>query len=72
MAPGAGRPGTLQQRQAHPGGGNELEVGGRDMHYSNAKIYRELGFSPRVLPEEGLARTIEWLKSVDLSTIKTR
>jgi nucleoside-diphosphate-sugar epimerase len=50
----------------------ELEIGGRDMHYSNAKICRELGFSPRVLPEEGLARTIEWLKSVDLSTIKTR
>jgi len=42
------------------------------MHYSNAKICRELGFSPGVLPEEGLARTIEWLKSVDLSKIKTK
>ena len=50
----------------------ELEIGGRDMHYSNSKICRELGFSPRVLPEEGLARTIEWLKSVDLSKIKTK
>ncbi len=51
---------------------SELEIGGRDMHYSNGKICRELGFSPRVLPEEGLARTIEWLKSVDLSRIKTK
>ena len=50
----------------------ELEIGGRDLHYSNAKICRELSFSPRVLPEEGLARTIEWLKSVDLSKIKTK
>jgi nucleoside-diphosphate-sugar epimerase len=50
----------------------ELEIGGRDMHYSNAKICRDLGFSPRVLPEEGMARTIDWLKSVDLSTIKTK
>jgi nucleoside-diphosphate-sugar epimerase len=50
----------------------ELEIGGRDMHYGNAKIVRELDFSSRVLPEEGLARTIEWLKSVDLSTTKTK
>jgi len=50
----------------------ELEIGGRDMHYSNAKICHDLGFRPRVLPEEGLARTIEWLKSVDLSKIKTK
>jgi len=50
----------------------ELAFGGRDLRYSNGKIVRELGFSPRVLPEEGLARTIEWLKSVDLSKIKTK
>jgi 2-alkyl-3-oxoalkanoate reductase len=50
----------------------EIEIGGRDLRYSNAKICRELGFSPRVLPEEGLARTIAWLKSVDLSKIKTK
>jgi 2-alkyl-3-oxoalkanoate reductase len=50
----------------------EIEIGGRDMHYSNSKICRKLAFSPRVLPEEGLARTIEWLKSVDLSKIKTK
>jgi 2-alkyl-3-oxoalkanoate reductase len=50
----------------------ELEMGGRDMRYSNSKICRELSFSPRVLPEEGLARTIEWLKSMDLSKIKTK
>jgi nucleoside-diphosphate-sugar epimerase len=50
----------------------ELEFGGRDLHYSNDKIRRELGFSPRVLPEEGLARTLEWLASVDLSTIRTK
>ena len=50
----------------------ELAFGGRDLRYSNGKIVRELGFSPRVLPEEGLARTIEWLKSVDLSMIKTK
>ncbi len=50
----------------------ELEIGGRNMHYSSSKICRELGYSPRVLPEEGLARTIEWLKSMDLSKIKTK
>ena len=50
----------------------ELGFGGRDMRYSNSKICGELGFSPRVLPEEGLARTIEWLKSVDLAKIKTK
>jgi nucleoside-diphosphate-sugar epimerase len=50
----------------------ELEIGGRDMHFSNGKIVRGLGFSPRALPEEGLARTIEWLKSVDLSKVKTK
>jgi nucleoside-diphosphate-sugar epimerase len=50
----------------------ELEVGGRDMHFSNNKIVRELGFSPRILPEEGLARTIAWLKSIDLTQIKTK
>jgi len=50
----------------------ELAVGGRDLHYSNSKICRELGFSPRILPEEGLVRTIEWLKSVDLSKIKKK
>ena len=42
------------------------------VNVSNGKICRELGFSPRVLPEAGLARTIEWLKSVDLSKIKTK
>ncbi|MEE4275810.1 MAG: NAD-dependent epimerase/dehydratase family protein [Thermoleophilia bacterium] len=45
---------------------------GRDLRYSNGKISRELGFSPRVLPEEGLARSIEWLRSVDLSQVKTK
>jgi nucleoside-diphosphate-sugar epimerase len=50
----------------------EVEIGGRDLRFSNSKIVRELGFSPRVLPEEGLARTIEWLKSMDLSKIRTK
>jgi len=50
----------------------EIEIGGRDLRYSNSKIRRELGFSPRILPDEGLARTIEWLKSIDLSQIKTK
>jgi nucleoside-diphosphate-sugar epimerase len=50
----------------------ELEIGGRDMHFSNGKIVRDLGFSPRILPKEGLARTIEWLKSIDLAKIKTK
>jgi nucleoside-diphosphate-sugar epimerase len=50
----------------------ELEIGGRDLHFSNGKIVRELGFTPRVLPEEGLARTIEWLRSMDLSKIKAK
>ena len=50
----------------------EIEIGGRDLRYSNSKIRRELGFSPRILPDEGLASTIEWLKSVDLTRIKTK
>ena len=50
----------------------ELEIGCRDLHYSNNKICRDLGFSPRVMPEEGLATTIEWLKTLDLSKIKTK
>jgi nucleoside-diphosphate-sugar epimerase len=50
----------------------EIEIGGRDLRYSNRKICGELGFSPRVLPAEGLARTIVWLRSVDLSKIKTK
>jgi nucleoside-diphosphate-sugar epimerase len=50
----------------------ELEISGRDLHYSNSKICRELGFLPYVMPEEGLARTIAWLKSMDLSKIKTK
>lgn len=50
----------------------ELAFGGRDLRYSNRKISCELGFSPRVLPEEGLARTIAWLKAVDLSRLKTK
>jgi 2-alkyl-3-oxoalkanoate reductase len=49
-----------------------LELGCRGMRYSNARICRQLGFSPRVLPDEGLARSIAWLKSLDLSTIKTK
>jgi 2-alkyl-3-oxoalkanoate reductase len=40
----------------------ELEIGGRDLRYSNGKIVCNLGFLPRVLPAEGLAKTIEWLK----------
>jgi nucleoside-diphosphate-sugar epimerase len=50
----------------------EIEIGGRDLRYSNAKIVRELGFSPRIPPEEGLVRTIEWLESMELSKIKTK
>ena len=50
----------------------ELAFGGRDLRYSYGKISRELGFSPRIMPEEGLARTIEWLKSVDLTKVKTK
>ena len=49
-----------------------LEFGGKELRYSNGKISRELGYSPRVLPDEGLARTIEWLKSMDLTKIKTK
>ena len=40
-----------------------LAFGSRDLHYSNSKICRELSFSPQIMPEEGLARSIEWLKS---------
>lgn len=50
----------------------KLEIGGGDLHYSNSKICWELGFSGRVMPEEGLARTIEWLKSIDLSKKNTK
>jgi len=45
----------------------ELAFGGRDLNYSNSKIRHELGFIPRVLPEEGLGKSIEWLKSVEFT-----
>jgi nucleoside-diphosphate-sugar epimerase len=50
----------------------EVEFGGRDLHYSNRKICLELGFSSQILPDEGLARTIAWLKSLDLAMIKAK
>ncbi len=49
-----------------------LEFTGRNLRYSHNKISRDLGFDPKVMPDEGLRKTIDWLKSVDLTKIKTK
>ena len=49
-----------------------LEVTGRNMRYDIGRIKSELGFEPRISTEEGLRRTIEWLKSADLNNIKKK
>ncbi len=49
-----------------------LEFTGRNLRYSNGKISGKLGFEPKVLPAEGMNKTIDWLKSSDLTKIKTK
>lgn len=43
-----------------------LYVIGRDFYFSSEKARRLLDYRPIVTPDEGLRRTLEWLKDVDL------
>jgi 2-alkyl-3-oxoalkanoate reductase len=49
-----------------------LDVTCRNLRYDNRKIRRELGYEPMVMPDAGISKTIDWLKSVDVNTIKTK
>ena len=43
-----------------------------DMRYTNARIREELGYEPKVMPHEGLHRSVEWLRDLDLESLKTK
>ncbi len=49
-----------------------IDICGSNMVYSARKMKEVLGYKPRVLPEEGMKRTIEWLLGEDLTKIKTK
>jgi nucleoside-diphosphate-sugar epimerase len=49
-----------------------INICGSNMVYSASKMKDVLGYEPRVLPEEGMKRTIEWLLGEDLTKIKTK
>lgn len=38
-----------------------------DFYFSHARATRELGYDPIVAPAEAMARTVEWVRSADLS-----
>lgn len=45
---------------------------GQCLRYDSGRIREELGFNPRVLPEEGLEKTIKWLKSQPIGKLKRK
>ena len=45
---------------------------GSRFRFSIAKAERELGWKPRITYKEGFARTMEWLKTLDLKTLKQK
>jgi nucleoside-diphosphate-sugar epimerase len=49
-----------------------VDITGSNMVYSAKKMRDVLGYKPRILPEEGMKRTIQWLKKQDLKKIKTK
>ena len=49
-----------------------INICGSNMVYSASKMKEVLGYEPRVLPEEGMKRTIGWLLGEDLTKIKTK
>jgi len=36
----------------------------KHMDFLNSKAVRDLGHDPKVTPEEGIKRTVEWMKSI--------
>ena len=36
----------------------------KQMDFLNSKAVRDLGHDPKVTPEEGIRRTVEWMKSI--------
>ena len=49
-----------------------VNISGSNMIYSAKKMKDVLGYKSKVLPEEGMKRTIEWLSRQDLTKIKTK
>jgi nucleoside-diphosphate-sugar epimerase len=49
-----------------------INICGSNMIYSAKKMKDVLGYKSKVLPEEGMKRTIEWLSRQDLTKIKTK
>jgi len=45
---------------------------GSRLRFSIEKSNRELGWSPAVSYQEGFVRTMEWLKTLDLETLKEK
>jgi len=45
---------------------------GSKLRFSIAKVERELGWRPRISYKDGFARTMEWLKTLDVATLKQK
>ncbi len=45
---------------------------GSNLRYDDKRIRNELGYQPEILPEEGIRRTIEWLKSQPIGSLKIK
>ena len=43
---------------------------GRDQEFPSKKLRKELGYSPRISVEEGIAQSVAWLKQTDLHSIR--
>ena len=43
-----------------------------NMRYSDKRLREELGYEPKILPQEGLARSVSWLRDQDLGAIKVK
>ena len=39
-------------------------IGTKQMDFLNSKAVRDLKHDPKVTPEEGIRRTVEWMKSI--------
>jgi nucleoside-diphosphate-sugar epimerase len=45
---------------------------GSRLKFTIAKAERELGWKPKIPYSEGFRRTMEWLKTLDLETLKQK
>jgi len=45
---------------------------GSRLKFSSAKAERELGWQPKISYKEGLRRTMEWVKTLDIETLKQK